>query len=677
MLETPSPTEEAVAPAGAPVDADPTPRTFVNVDLKSRLRTIGGWNRRRLLRWGEIVGQINRLEPDFKTLDHHQLRKQSLALKYRAKSKEPLDKLLPEAFALVREASVRALGMRHFDVQLLGGIAMFNRSIAEMETGEGKTLTATLSMYLHSLAGRGCHLATVNDYLARRDAEWMRPVYEMLGVSVGVIETELTQPQRRKQYECDITYGTAKEFGFDFLRDRLLLRRISEGSTDFIAAMLGETRGGGGEKPVQRDAYFCLVDEADNILIDDARTPLIISALPSEEQKIAVDCYAWAAEVQDQFIEDEHYEYEHEKKKVELNAGGRRLVRQIVKPDAMDRIGMYHIYEYIERAIKVGREFYLDRHYVVRDGEIVIVDESTGRLAEGRKWRSGIHQAVEAKQGVEVTVETGQAARITVQDYFLRYENVGGMTGTARTSARELKKIYKLNVVQIPTNLPSDRQRQPDAVFGTQAAKWDAIANEIREIHAQGRPILVGTRTIEKSELLSRMLDALGIEHHVLNANKIAEEADIVARGGARGRVTVSTNMAGRGTDIKLGPGVVELGGLHVICTELHDSARIDRQLMGRCARQGDPGTVQQYMALEDDVFENAYGPKKAERRFKARGRKSEGLIDANSKAFYYAQRKVERKHFRDRRILMHHEKERKKMQVAMGQDPYLDTAGA
>jgi preprotein translocase subunit SecA len=674
MLETHPPAEKLAPPAAA---APPVARAIENVDLKSRLKTIGGWNRRRLMKWAEIVTQINSLEPGLKQLDHHQLRKHSLALKYRAKSKEPLDKLLPEAFALVREAAFRALKMRHFDVQMLGGIAMFNRSIAEMETGEGKTLTATLAMYLHSLAGRSCHLATVNDYLARRDADWMKPVYDLLGVSVGVIETEMTQPQRRKAYECDVTYGTAKEFGFDFLRDRLLLRRISEGQTDFLAAMLGEARGGGGgEKPVQRDAYFCLVDEADNILIDDARTPLIISALPSEEQKIAVECYAWAAEVQDKFVEDEHYEYDHEKKKVELNAGGRRLVRQLVKPDAMDRVGMYHIYEYIERAIKVGREFYLDRHYVVRDGEIVIVDESTGRLAEGRKWRAGIHQAVEAKQGVEVTVETGQAARITVQDYFLRYENLGGMTGTARTSARELKKIYKLNVVQIPTNLPSQRERLPDAVFGTQAAKWDAIANEIREIHAQGRPILVGTRTIEKSELLARMLNALGIEHHVLNANKIAEEADIVARGGLRGRVTVSTNMAGRGTDIKLGPGVAELGGLHVICTELHDSARIDRQLVGRCARQGDPGTVQQFMAFEDDVFENAYGPKKAERRFKAWGRNNPGLLSTNSNSFYRAQRKVERKHFRDRRILMHHEKERKKMQVAMGQDPYLDTAG-
>jgi preprotein translocase subunit SecA len=674
MLETHPPAEKLAPPAAA---APPVARAIENVDLKSRLKTIGGWNRRRLMKWAEIVTQINSLEPGLKQLDHHQLRKHSLALKYRAKSKEPLDKLLPEAFALVREAAFRALKMRHFDVQMLGGIAMFNRSIAEMETGEGKTLTATLAMYLHSLAGRSCQLATVNDYLARRDADWMKPVYDLLGVSVGVIETEMTQPQRRKAYECDVTYGTAKEFGFDFLRDRLLLRRISEGQTDFLAAMLGEARGGGGgEKPVQRDAYFCLVDEADNILIDDARTPLIISALPSEEQKIAVECYAWAAEVQDKFVEDEHYEYDHEKKKVELNAGGRRLVRQLVKPDAMDRVGMYHIYEYIERAIKVGREFYLDRHYVVRDGEIVIVDESTGRLAEGRKWRAGIHQAVEAKQGVEVTVETGQAARITVQDYFLRYENLGGMTGTARTSARELKKIYKLNVVQIPTNLPSQRERLPDAVFGTQAAKWDAIANEIREIHAQGRPILVGTRTIEKSELLARMLNALGIEHHVLNANKIAEEADIVARGGLRGRVTVSTNMAGRGTDIKLGPGVAELGGLHVICTELHDSARIDRQLVGRCARQGDPGTVQQFMAFEDDVFENAYGPKKAERRFKAWGRNNPGLLSTNSNSFYRAQRKVERKHFRDRRILMHHEKERKKMQVAMGQDPYLDTAG-
>ncbi len=649
--------------------------------LSSRIRTIAGPAHRRLNRWAEIVHKIGSLEADFKALDHHQLRKRSLALKYRAKSKEPLEQLMPEAFALVREAAVRTVEMRHFDVQLLGGIAMCSGSIAEMETGEGKTLTATLPLYLHALVGKGCHLATVNDYLARRDAEWMRPVYEQLGMTLGVVETQMPQPQRRQAYGCDITYGTAKEFGFDFLRDRLLLRRMHEGDTDFLSAMLGQASGGGGsEKPVQREQQFVLVDEADNILIDDARTPLIISAMPTEAQKIAVECYGWAAEIAGEFVEDEHYEYDHEKKKVELNAEGRKLARGVPKPEAMDRVGMYHIYEYVERAVKVAREFFLDQHYVVVDGEIVIVDESTGRLAEGRKWRSGIHQSVEAKQGVEVTVETGQAARVTVQDYFSRYKHLGGMTGTARTSAKELRKIYKLHVIQIPTNRPSARERLDDMVFGTELSKWNAIVEEIQTLHSLGRPILVGTRTIDKSETLAAMLDEVGIEHKVLNANKIAEEADIIARAGLRGKVTVSTNMAGRGTDIKLGEGITELGGLHVICTELHDSARIDRQLVGRCARQGDPGTIRQYVSYEDVVLENAYGPKKGD-KYKRRGQQlsasqQDGPLQNDSRLFQKAQRKVEKKHFRDRRILMHHEKERKKMQVQMGQDPYLDTPG-
>lgn len=629
---------------------------------------------RRLARWSLLLPKIEAFEPELRALTDHELRKRSLSLRYRAKAQEPLDKLLPEAFALVREAGRRTIGMRHFDVQMLGGIAMHYNSIAEMQTGEGKTLTATLPLYLNALTGQGVHLATVNDYLARRDAEWMRPIYEILGMSVGVVETQMSQPQRRKAYECDITYGTAKEFGFDFLRDRLLLRRIREGQFDFLGGMLGQDSTAGSEKPVQRGAHFALVDEADSILIDEARTPLIISALPSEAQKIAVECYKWAAEVTKQFEEDEHYEYDHEKKTAELTASGRQLVRMLPKPEAMDSVGMFTIYDYIERAIKVERAFILDRTHVIVDGEIVIVDEFTGRLAEGRKWRDGIHQAVEAKEGVEVTVETGQAARVTIQDFFLRYEKLAGMTGTAWSSARELRKIYKLQVVPIPTNRPAIRQRLPDSVYGTSDAKWEAIVEEVREIHATGRPILIGTRSIDKSVLLSRMLNAVGIEHQVLNANHIAEEADVVARAGLPGKVTVSTNMAGRGTDIKLGEGVQELGGLHVICTEMHDSARIDRQLIGRCGRQGDPGTYHQFLALDDEILLNGLGPKKS-RRLKAIGENSPGPFRSYASLFRKAQRKIERRHYRDRKVMMHYEKERKKVQAQMGADPYLDTA--
>ncbi len=605
-------------------------------------------------------------------LGDQELLKRSLGLRYRVRSQEPLDRILPEAFALVREAGRRKLGMRHFDVQMLGGIAMHHRSVAEMQTGEGKTLTATLPLYLQALAGKGALLATVNDYLAGRDAKQMRPIYETLGLSVGVIETKMQQPQRRKAYAADVTYGTSKEFGFDFLRDRLLERRIGEGQSDFLGGMLGHASNTGGDKPVQRTPHFILVDEADSILIDEARTPLIISALPTEAQRIAVESYKWAAEVQSQFVEDQHYEYDHDKRSVELTAEGRRLVREVPKPAAMHAVGMFPTYEYAERAIKVARDFIRDRQYVVLNGEIVIVDEFTGRIAEGRKWRDGIHQAVEAKEAVEVTVETGQAARVTVQDYFLLFPNLAGMTGTASNSATEMRKIYKLQVVPIPTNRPAIRERLPERIFGTSDAKWETIADEVAECHAAGRPVLIGTRSIDKSEIVAALLTERGIAHQVLNAHHIASEAEIVAQAGQHRRVTVSTNMAGRGTDIKLGPGVVELGGLHVILTEMHDSSRIDRQLIGRCGRQGDPGTYRQYLSLDDELL-MGLGPERAD-ELKAIGEAEPGGCDRYTRLFRLAQRKIEQRHFRDRRILMYHEKERRKIQIQMGQNPYLDT---
>ena len=628
---------------------------------------------RSLSRWKAQLGAIASLEPELRDADDRQFRKRSLALRYRAKCGEPLGRLLPEAYALVREAGRRTIGMRHFDVQLLGGMAMFHRSIVEMVTGEGKTLTATLPLYLMALEGKGCHLATVNDYLAQRDAQWMGPVYEALGLSVGVVQTEMSRPQRRRAYACDVTYGTAKEFGFDFLRDRLLLRRIREGRMDLLGAMLEESREAAGEKPVQREPHFALVDEADSILIDEARTPLIISAAATEEQRLAVECYKWSARVYQQLVEDEDYEFDHEKKKVELTAHGRRKVRQIAKPQALAAVGMFDIYRYLERSVLVDREYHRDRQYVVRDGEVVIVDEFTGRLGEGRKWRDGIHQAVEAKERVEVTVDTGQAARITVQDFFLRYRRLAGMTGTASSSARELRKIYKCRVVPIPTNRPVIRQALPEIVLGSAAAKWTAVVDEICQVHESGRPVLIGTRSIDKSVQLSKLLEAKGIEHQVLNAHLIAEEAEIVARAGLRGKVTVSTNMAGRGTDVKLGEGVGELGGLHVICTEMHDSARIDWQLRGRCGRQGDRGTYRQYLALDDELLETGLGPKRAARLLEI-GKGSEGSFEPQGRLFRKAQRRVERKYFRDRRKLMYYEKQRKKTQRQMGQDPYVDT---
>jgi preprotein translocase subunit SecA len=628
--------------------------------------------RGRLGQWAALVPVVGSLEPELKELSDAELRKRSLSLRYRAKSREPLTQIMPEAYALVREAAVRTIGQRHFDVQILGGIALHHRTVAEMQTGEGKTITATLPLYLAALTGHGVHLATVNDYLAERDADWMGPIYRLLGLTVGVVLTPMNTPQRREAYACDITYGTAKEFGFDFLRDRLLLRRTAEGQSDLMAHMLGHHSDSSGDKPVQRPPHFAIVDEADSVLIDEARTPLIISALPTEDEKAEVELYQWSAAAVKQFEEEEHYTYDHEKKTAELNAAGRRLVRNLPRTPALQSVGMLRLYDFIERALRAERAFFLDRHYVVRKGEIVIVDEFTGRMSEGRKWRDGLHQAIEAKEGVEVTISTGHAARVTIQDYFLRYPHLAGMTGTASNSARELHKIYKLRVIPIPTNRPPIRERLPDRIFGTAEAKYDAIVEEVKRIHDDGRPLLIGTRSIDKSELLSQLMKAAGIPHQVLNARQVAAEADIIAHAGERGHVTVSTNMAGRGTDIRLGEGIAEAGGLHVILTEMHDAARIDRQLAGRCGRQGDPGTYCQFLALDDDILLSGLGPDKSEHLIEL-GKRSSGPFDGLARRFRKSQRIIERRHFRDRRALMYHEKERKKIQKAMGQDPYLD----
>lgn len=678
-LPSNAPTEIAASPAaetevnsGASGGATPSPERVAAPPRRRGLPAIPIGN--KLKRWQRRLPEIDAWEPQLMQSSDDQLRKQSLSLRYRARSGETLDALLPEAFALVREAGRRALKMRHFPVQLIGGMAMFHGSIAEMETGEGKTLTATLAMYLRALVGKGAHLATVNDYLAARDAQIMEPIYRTLGMHVGVIQTGMNQDQRRKAYGCDVTYGTSKEFGFDFLRDRLLLRRLGE-QEQMQRNVLG--RGGNqkssNEQPVHRGMHFALVDEADSILIDEARTPLIISAIPGEAQKRAVACFRWAAEASKLFLEDQHFEYDHEKRSVELNFAGRQLVRNIDKPEELGPVGLVDIYQYIERAIKVEREFHLHQQYVVNDGEIVIVDEFTGRMAEGRKWSGGIHQSVEAKEGIEVTVETGHAARVTVQDLFRMYTHLCGMTGTATTSARELKKIYGLNVFRIPTNRPVRRTRMTDRIFATTEHKMAAIVAQVRAMHEIGRPVLIGTRSIDKSERLSQLLAQAAVPHRVLNAKQIAKEAEIVAEAGQKGRVTVATNMAGRGTDIKLGEGVAELGGLHVVATEMHDSARIDRQLAGRCGRQGDPGSFQQYLAVDDEILSLAHGPKKGE-KYKVTGPVAgDGVVSVSPKIFRAAQKKIEKRHFRGRKVLLYHEKHRKKMHVEMGQDPYLD----
>jgi len=419
--------------------------------------------------------------------------------------------------------------------------------------------------------------------------------------------------------------------------------------------------------------HFCLVDEADSILIDEARTPLIIGSLGDESREVVIATFKWASKHAPSFIMKEHFTIEDDTRKIELTAKGRQFVRSLPRDEEIRLAALVDLYEYIERGIKVHRDFHLERQYVVVEGEIVIVDEFTGRLAEGRKWRDGIHQAIEAKEEIDVSVPTGQAARITVQDLFLRYRAIAGMTGTAATSASELRRIYKTPVVQVPTNRPPKRQQLSDVVCGDMTEKFQSIVEEVLKVHAVGRPVLIGTRSIDKSSILAGMLRKAGVQVQVLNAHEIEREAEIVSNAGRRGQVTVATNMAGRGTDIKLEDDVRQLGGMMVICTEMHDAARIDRQLIGRCGRQGDPGSYRQYLSLDDDILRNGFGTKPAE-KLKARG-VSGGWISGLAGQFRAAQRKVERKHFRDRMALLHHEKERTKIQREMGQDPYLDTA--
>ena len=541
-LIDPSSQESSAGSDGTPTGAQegPPAQESKKLHLPYKPHVSAGWKipgvaTYKVNQWLEQTRAVNAWESRRRELKDTQIRKEALSLVYRAKSGETLESLLPETYSLVREAGRRALNMRHYDVQILGGTCLFYGCISEMQTGEGKTLTATLPLILHSLVGKGAHLATVNDYLAQRDAEWMRPIYNILGISVGVVLTDNDQDERRRAYASDVTYGTAKEFGFDFLRDRLLMRAQGRAVDDFLGSGSQERWTSGGEQPVQRGMHFALVDEADSILIDEARTPLIIGSLGDEAREVVITTYLWAASHADKFVLKEHFTIEEDTRKIELTAKGRQFVRALPRDEIIRLAALVDLYEYTERAIKVHRDFHLDRHYVVRDDEIVIVDEFTGRLAEGRKWRDGIHQAIEAKEKIEVSVPTGQAARITVQDLFLRYKSLGGMTGTAATSAGELRRIYKTPVVQVPTNRPPKRKRLPDIVCPDMMTKFDAVVREVKEVHAVGRPVLIGTRSIDKSNILAKMLRDEGMAVQVLNAYEVEREAEIVARAGERG----------------------------------------------------------------------------------------------------------------------------------------------
>jgi len=619
--------------------------------------------------WAE---KINALESGLEKESDNQLKERARQLRLKARQGDSLNTLLVETFALVREAAKRAIKQRHYDVQLVGGAAIHNRSIAEMETGEGKTLVATLPAVLNALPGKGVHVVTVNDYLAERDAKWMTAVYNLLGFSVACIQTGQQDGERRAAYACDITYGTSKEFGFDFLRDEL--KKYQAGGErhrkTFEEAFLGRQTGPEGPQPVQRGHYFAMVDEADSILIDEARTPLIIGAnnQPTQEEAAA---YYGADELAATLIRVKDFKYDPAERKAELNASGRRKVQAKAGHSAFSALTVDGLYEYVERALRGQIAYILDRDYVVHDGEIVIVDEFTGRMMPGRQWQDGLHQAIQAKEKQEVSLETITAARVTVQDFFLKYKKLAGMTGTAYSDAAEMRRVYKVHVFPVRTNRPGRRVWDPDRIFSTEDEKFQAVADRIVELNHFQVPVLIGTRSIEKSEKLSALLNNAGIEHQILNAKNHAIEAQIVAQAGQAGRVTVATNMAGRGTDIKLTPDVIAKGGLHVIGTERHESLRIDRQLAGRCARQGDPGHAQFFVSLEDELFE-AFGEKPAARmrkRYKGKGELTSGPM---RRLVFRAQAKKERQHRRDRKMLMAYEKQRADMRKNMGLNPVL-----
>ncbi len=616
-----------------------------------------------------FIKEVRLKAKEYSSLDDESLRDLALELGFEARKHEKIGGLLVRGFALVLVASTRHLQMTHYDVQLAGGKAMCEGHVVEMRTGEGKTLTAGLPLFIHALSGRGVLLATANDYLAKRDAMLLQPVFQSLGMTVGVIQTELSRPQRRAAYQCHVTYGTMKEFGFDFLRDHSGKRQRQQQELWFGN---GPTSGPANQNlPVHREPNYLLIDEADSILIDEARTPMIISA-PSDEDahQQQLSLYQWCANVAPTFLEDEEYWYDKERRKVDLTPEGTAKVRALQKPDGLDGAGLPEIYDFVERAIQVHRDYDRDREYVVREGEIVIVDEATGRLSEGRRWSRGIHQAIEAKEDVHVSVETETQAKITVQAFVSRFPIIAGMTGTAITAAKEFRKIYRTPVTVVPPNRKSRRKELPIVFSLTESEKWAAVLKQVKEIYQLQRPILIGTRSIGKSELLSRLLNAEGILHAVLNARQIEKEAEIVAAAGHLGRVTVATNMAGRGTDIKICNEVADLGGLHVIGTEMHESSRIDRQLLGRCGRQGDPGSFQQFISAEDKLLDSAFGKVKADRyRKNGKSRSHRSWIDL----FRKAQQKVENQHYRARKILMYNEKMLAKSHREMGLDPILD----
>lgn len=596
-------------------------------------RLFNGSNERDIKKMRQLVEEkINPQESALKKLSDSSLANKTNAFKARLAKGETLDDILPDAFAVIREASRRVLGMRQFDVQLIGGIILHRGNIAEMGTGEGKTLVATAPVYLNALEGKGAHVITVNDYLAKRDSEWMGQVYKFLGLSVGLIVHDLDFEQRKIAYNSDITYGTNNEFGFDYLRDNMV------SSLDQI---------------VQRPLHYCLIDEVDSILIDEARTPLIISG-PGQK---STDNYYVMSKLVPQLKLGEDYTIDEKQKTVAPTEAGVSKMEKMLKVDNLydtDNLELNHLFV---QALRAQAMMERDRDYVVKDGEVVIVDEFTGRLMYGRRYSDGLHQAIEAKEGLQVQRESQTLATITFQNYFRMYDKLAGMTGTAKTEEQEFIKIYGLEVFQVPTNRPVQRKDLPDVIFKTKRGKYRAVVREIERRHATGQPMLIGTTSIEQSEQLSHMLKEAGIVHNVLNAKYHELEAQIVAQAGQKGQVTIATNMAGRGTDIVLGEGVSELGGLAIIGTERHESRRIDNQLRGRAGRQGDPGSSQFFLSLEDDLL-RIFGGDNIKKFMEKMGLEEDEEIRSSmvSSAIQKAQKRVEERNFDIRKYVLEYD---------------------
>jgi len=565
-------------------------------------------------------------------------------------------------------ASQLGLGLRPHDVQVQAALALRRGVIIEMATGEGKTLVAALASAVASLAGEGVHVATANDYLATRDARWAQPLFQSLGLRVESISQPVPRARRAAAYLADITYSTAREFAFDFLRDRLAVRARRD--SQLLFAGEPHLADGPAETTVQRGLHHALIDEADSLLLDEARVPLIISGVVADaSQRVALA--RWASTLVPELRESADFQHDPGEHLVTLTDSGRQRVRRAVIPEIQCHSNP-ELEEAVELAVRVSREMIRDRHYVIRQQKVVIVDEFTGRLAEGRQWRGGLHQAVEAREGVPITPPGETTAKITVQEFFSSYRQLAGMTGTARDGAREFRAFYQRPVLVIPTHRPCLRLVWPTRVLPSTQLKFAAIAAEVAELRRLGRPVLVGTRSIDRSEELSAVFRESGLPHEVLHARRLAAEADLVAQAGQPGRVTIATNMAGRGTDILLGEGVAELGGLHVIGTELHDSARVDRQLFGRCARQGDPGSVRQFLALDDDLLDRGLTPTQCA-ALRAGVASAPHDSDALATWFRRAQQTIERQQFEERRWLVRQTRKRRSQIIPAGFDPYLD----